>query len=150
MGETRNGKSVSGNTILGEKSFEDVPGQMGVTREVKVATAVRDGYHLTVCDTQGFCDRQVSMQDIIVGMYYALNRLENEVNAILITVRGDTSYSGEEHSAINTWKQIFGDNFMNYVIFCITRLDTADMSLVQFLDTADPSFKALIKEALGL
>uniref|UniRef100_A0A671NZT8 AIG1-type G domain-containing protein n=1 Tax=Sinocyclocheilus anshuiensis TaxID=1608454 RepID=A0A671NZT8_9TELE len=70
LGKKRAGKSVSGNTILGREAFISRRRSGSVTPDNTVESGTVDGFPVNVYDTPGFCDPELSEDEIQQKMFF--------------------------------------------------------------------------------
>ncbi|KAH0749300.1 hypothetical protein KY290_028532 [Solanum tuberosum] len=134
------GKSATGNSILGRNAFQLRSSFGAVTRTCEIQrTRLEDGQILDVIDTPGF---DFNAESGLVGneIGRCIDLADDGVHAVLFVLSVRTSFSKEEQAAIQYFKKLFGTKISDYMIVVYTggdKLEDND-SLNDHLDHSCP------------
>ncbi|KAL1246678.1 hypothetical protein QQF64_034391 [Cirrhinus molitorella] len=113
LGKTGIGKSSTGNTILGSGIFEAETAHESITKVCQKESAEINGRHITVIDTPGLFDTELTIEEIQREMSNCISMILPGPHVFIIVLNLGQRFTQEEANAVKIIRETFGENSLN-------------------------------------
>ncbi|XP_006636980.2 GTPase IMAP family member 7-like [Lepisosteus oculatus] len=148
LGMTGQGRSSSGNTILGRKAFRSEASPRSVTKRSALERGEVDGRPVLVVDTPGFFDTDLSELEVKQEVLRCVALSAPGPHAFLLVIRVGRR-KRTERRVVDTVLQLFGEQALRYTVVLLTRgEELAGKPPAQFVQE-DPHLAELVGRCGG-
>ncbi|XP_059176729.1 uncharacterized protein LOC131956289 [Physella acuta] len=129
FGKTGNGKSSTGNAILGEKGFEASDSAKPHTLASAYKIVIHGNKRIKIADTPGLQNRNTAeeIENISEQLPMAMSFFPNGIHVMLLVVKYGNRFTEEEINTVEILKACFGEDFLrDRVIIVVTFGDNFD------------------------
>ncbi|XP_066499067.1 GTPase IMAP family member 7-like [Hoplias malabaricus] len=149
LGNRDAGKSSSGNTLLGWKSFHTAPSSQGVTQAWSMSSSTVDGHKIFVVDTPGWTDFSQTENETIQKIVSCIE-ISDSGSDVLLFVLPIGSFTKEEIDTAKQILEVFGEEAIKHTVVLFTKGDDLEgKTIEEYLEDAHPGLKNVIRMCGG-